>query len=155
MAKKYNLRPLYGDEAYNSITRSGRYEKAKGIRHHYKTSVARHSMRTAEYGRNICHFLKRRGIEVSEEAVVQACLLHDIGMTDDDVADCPSFMKAYRHPRRGENIARKEYLVNEITCNSIRRHMWPICIIPPKFLEGWVVVAADKCCSIWEITRKK
>ena len=129
------------------ILESRRYAKAQRIVHHKKTSVAAHSLRTAEYGSRISRWLNRHGIEVNEEDVVEACLLHDIGMTDDEVSSSASWKKAYRHPKKSEQIAREEYHANENQCNAIRRHMWPICIIPPKSIEGWVVVAADKCGS--------
>lgn len=138
-----------------SILDSDRFKKARDIVHHHKTNIAGHSEKTAEYGKRICQWLKKHDIEVSEEDVVTACLLHDIGMTDDEVSSTVSWKKAYLHPRRGEEIARHEYDANEIQCNAIRRHMWPICIVPPRTREGWIVVAADKCCSIWEVTHNK
>ena len=139
----------------DDILCSERFEKAKTITHHHKTNLAAHSRHTAEHAKRICRWLKRRGIEISEEDVVRACLLHDIGMTDDDVSESGSWRKAYLHPRRSELIARYEYNANEIQCNAIRRHMWPVCVILPKHLEGWVVVAADKYSSIIEITRRQ
>ena len=134
------------------IRRSKRFQKAENIQHHKETNVAAHSEETAMYGKRICGWLKRHHVDVSEEDVVQACLLHDIGMTDDDISDCSSWKKAYRHPERGEEIARNEYNANEKQCNAIRRHMWPICVIPPKSIEGWVVIAADKFCSVHEVS---
>ena len=138
------------NEENKDILGSDRYERAETIRHH-NTSVAVHSRKTAEYGERICRWLKRRGVRISEEDVVRACLLHDIGMTEQNVHETVSWKKAYLHPQKGEQIAKTEYRANEIQRNAIRRHMWPICIIPPKYKEGWVVVAADKCSSIWEI----
>ena len=133
---------------------SERFFKAGEVRHHYNTSVADHSERTAAYAMRICSWLKRHSVRISEEDVVRACLLHDIGMTDEKVSGSVSFRKAYLHPKRSEQIAKNEFQANEVQCNAIRRHMWPICLIPPKFREGWVVMAADKCCSLWEITHK-
>ena len=133
------------------IRKSMRFQKAERIKHHKETNVATHSEETAMYGRRICGWLKKHNVDVNEEDVVQACLLHDIGMTDEDVSGSSSWKKAYKHPERGEEIARKEYHANEVQCDAIKRHMWPICIIPPKSLEGWVVIAADKACSIHEV----
>ena len=133
------------------IRKSRRFQKAERIRHHKETNVAAHSEETAMYGKRICGWLKKHNIKVNEEDVVQACLLHDIGMTDDDVSESSSWKKAYKHPERGEEIARNEYHANDVQCNAIKRHMWPICIIPPKTIEGWVVIAADKACSIHEV----
>ncbi len=147
---KYIKKLPTGDD----ILKSSRFEKAKNVTHHKKTSVAEHSKKTAEYGTRICQWLERHNVNVNEEDVVRACLLHDIAMTDDRVHSSVSWKKAYRHPKRGMQIAEEEYKANDVQLNAIRRHMWPICIIPPKSIEGWVVVAADKCCSIWELTHR-
>lgn len=37
----------------------------------------------------------------------------------------------------------KEY-ENKRISNSIKRHMFPINIVPPRYMEGWVVSMADK-----------
>ena len=137
------------------ILSSARFEKAGTVRHHITGNVAEHSRNTAEYGRRMCEWLNRHGIDVSEEDVVQACLLHDIGMTEDRVHDSAGWRKAFWHPRKGARIARDEYHVNKVQYNAIKRHMWPICIIPPRYKEGWVVMAADKYCSIRELSRKR
>lgn len=137
------------------ILSSDRFEQAQLVRHHYWTSVAAHSKKTVEYALRICARLKKHGVRINEKDVVRAALLHDIGMTDQKVSRSISFRKAYLHPRKSEQIAKEEFSANEVQCNAIRRHMWPICLIPPRFREGWVVLAADKCCSLWEITHKQ
>ena len=38
--------------------------------------------------------------------------------------------------------------MNEKIKNSIERHMFPLTIIPPKYLEGWIVSMADKYVSL-------
>ena len=38
-----------------------------------------------------------------------------------------------------------------ITCKDIiKKHMWPLTIIPPACREAWIVTAADKYCSLLE-----
>lgn len=137
------------------ILSSDRFHKAWNIRHHYSTSVAVHSERTAEYAMRICSWLKRHSVRINEEDVMRACLLHDIGMTDDKVSHSISFRKAYLHPVRSEQIAKDEFHANAVQCNAIRRHMWPICVIPPRYKEGWIVIAADKLCSLREVFRRR
>ena len=141
-------------ELVEDIVRSDRFLRAKTLGHHGKVSLADHSRRTAMYGRNICRSLEKRGIPVSEKDVVRACLLHDIGMTDLEVFDKVSWKKAYLHPTRGAAIAREEYRAGRIQCDAIRKHMWPICIIPPLYKESWVVLAADKWCSFHEFLER-
>ena len=38
--------------------------------------------------------------------------------------------------------------MNRIIINSIRRHMFPLNIIPPRYTEGWIVTMMDKYVSM-------
>lgn len=136
------------------IVLSERFEKAWRVPHHHKKgTIAQHSLDTAGYALRISRWLSRRGVSVNERETVRASLLHDIGMTEDEVFLSPSRIKAYTHPQEGSRIAREEFGVSELQADAILRHMWPIGHIPPHSIEGWVLVAADKCCSIHEIHR--
>lgn len=135
------------------IVSSDRFAKANTVPHHHKgRHIASHSLETAEYALMLCRWLGAHGVSVNEEDVVRAALLHDIGMTEDEVFLSPSPIKAYTHPVEGARIAKEEFGANDVQANAILRHMWPIGFIPPKSIEGWVVVAADKCCSIHEVS---
>ena len=133
------------------IIRSKRFQSGRRIPHHKDVSVARHALAAAQIGAKMCDKLKKVGIQVSKEDVIDTCLLHDIGMTEEKVFKSPSFIKAYTHPEEGARIAKEEYGANEVQCDAIRRHMWPICIVPPKHPEGWLVIGADKLAAWREV----
>lgn len=42
-------------------------------------------------------------------------------------------------------------LENEVITNSIKRHMFPLTPVPPKYLEGWIVTMVDKVNSTGEV----
>ena len=128
----------------DDIIRSDRFRKAWETRHHVEYNVAAHSLETAGYALLIARWLSRHGVRVNEEDVVRAALLHDIGMTEGPVSKSPSYRKAYAHPKEGCRIARDEFGANRRQLEAIRRHMWPICGIPPLHLTGWIVMMADK-----------
>ena len=137
------------------IIESDRFEKAKTVPHHNKyRSIAGHSVETAENALRISEWLKRRGVDVDEREAVRTSLLHDIGMTEDEVFLSPSRVKAYTHPEEGARIAREEFAANDVQVEAIRRHMWPIGRTTPRHATGWIVVAADKCTSIVETGRE-
>ena len=145
------------DEAQTSVVQlgqdiigSGRFWKAMDVPHHFGVSIADHSLRCARYALAISRWLEEHGVSLSEEDAVRASLLHDMGMTEDEVFESPSRVKAYTHPREGARIATEEYGANDAIVDAIRRHMWPIGHVFPRHLVGWVVVAADKCSSIAE-----
>lgn len=133
------------------IVSSRRFAKAEGVIHHSKEhNIAAHSVSTAVRALEITRWLNRRGATVDEKDVIRAALLHDIGMTEDSVSGSPSPVRARSHPREGERIAREEFGANDVQLDAIRHHMWPLCLVPPRTVEGWVVVAADKQCSVRE-----
>lgn len=135
------------------ILRSERFQTAMHVTHHKKHTVADHSIRVAECALKMGGALKKKGIEVEDSDLVRGALLHDIGMTDRKVHESRSFIKCFTHPRMGERIAESEYGANKVQKNSIRRHMWPACIIPPLTAAGWIILVADKYCSMKELRR--
>lgn len=140
------VRQLGGD-----ILASGPFQDAKRIPHHGSVSVARHSLHVAARSLRIATWLEARGVSVDTEDVVRAALLHDIGMTDRSVQSCPPWIKAYTHPRRGAVLAERQFRAGPVQRDAILHHMWPVCVIPPRHLSGWVVLLADKLCSVEEL----
>lgn len=132
------------------IIESERFKKARHIPHHFDYDVAAHSLDAAECALAICRWVNRRGGSVSEEDVVRASLLHDIGMTEDEVFESLPSEKAYTHPQEGVRIAGEEYGANDVQLDAIQYHMWPIGRVTPHHLPGWILVAADKWSSIRE-----
>ena len=133
------------------ILESERFQKAWRIEHHMKTNIACHSLAVTEYALHLYKKGKYQNTDVRD--VVRACLLHDIGMTDEVIHDSVSFIKAYTHPRRSAEIAVKEYGANRIQVDAILHHMWPICIAPPRTSVGWLLQRADKKCSKQDVVR--
>lgn len=126
------------------IIQSDRFKKAWDVDHHVDYNVAAHSLEAAGYALKIAKWFSARGVKVNKREVVRATLLHDIGMTEDRVHRSPSYRKAYLHPKEGYRIAEEEYSANRTELEAIRRHMWPVCLIPPVHLTGWIVLMADK-----------
>ena len=136
------------------IIDSERFRAAGAIPHHLAGNVAQHSLNVARESCRIAEWLNRHGAKVDVKDAVRGSLLHDIGMTEKEVFRSPSWKKAYSHTERGAALAREEYLANDVQEDAVRRHMWPICIVPPKHAAGWIVLAADKICSIRELLHR-
>ena len=135
----------------SDILSSERFLNAYGVTHHHKSCVAEHSLHVANQACHITGWLNSHGFHISYEDVVRGSLLHDIGKTDQNVHERYPWVKVYVHPRRSSSIAEEEYNENPVVQNTIRWHMWPICLIPPRHFPGWIVIAADKICSLKEI----
>jgi uncharacterized protein len=138
-------------QAGTDVLNSERFRAARDIPHHPHVSVAQHSLHVAEESCRIAEWLNRHGWHVRVEDAIRCGLLHDIGMTENKVFSSPSWIKAYTHPNRGVEVAEEEYHLSEEQADAIRRHMWPVCIIPPVHTLGWIITAADKISSVKEI----
>lgn len=84
---------------------------------------------------------------------LRGAILHDLFYYDWHKADDGSHrLHGYRHPGFAEKNARLlNPEISEIEANIIRRHMWPLTVIPPKYKEGFIVSIADKYCATQEI----
>ena len=137
--------------AGETILNSERFRAAWDIPHHPGISVAQHSLHVAMESCRMAEWLNLHGAHINLEDTIQCALLHDIGMTENRIYSSPAWRKAYTHPSRGMEVAEKEYHLNSAQADAIRRHMWPVCIIPPVHALGWIVTAADKISSIKEL----
>lgn len=54
------------------------------------------------------------------------------------------------HGKEAAENAKKYFphLVNEKIYDSIKCHMFPLTVIPPKFIEGWIISSMDKKVSV-------
>ena len=143
-------------ELGDDIIGSERFQKAKSVPHHSKQgNIALHSLETTGFAVQLARQLKERGKLVNMRDVVRASLLHDIGMTVDEVFLSPPPVKGKSHPKVGACIAKEEFGANANQIDAILHHMWPVCtIVPPHTIEGVILTCADKMCSIAEVQRR-
>ena len=79
----------------------------------------------------------------------RAGLLHDLYYYDWHENDWSHRPHGYRHPgfavKNAAELCGGE--LDKLTFNIIKRHMWPLTVIPPKYKESYVVCFADKYCA--------
>ncbi len=138
-------------QAGTEVLDSERFRAAWDIPHHPGISVAQHSLHVAMESCRIAEWLNRHGAHVNVKETIRCALLHDIGMTENRIFFSPAWKKAYTHPNHGARVAELEYHISPTQMDAIRRHMWPVCVIPPVHTMGWIVTTADKISSIKEM----
>ena len=85
--------------------------------------------------------------------IIVGSMLHDYFLYDWHDKEYLSQRKrlhGFRHPMTALENAEKEYNLSDTQREIIRKHMWPLTIVPPTCGEAWVVTAADKYCSFRE-----
>lgn len=98
---------------------------------------------------------KKLGIQCNYRDLVRGALLHDYFLYDWHDKNRVNIKKlhGFYHPGIALKNAQNEYLLTEREKDIIRKHMWPLTVIPPRCREAWIVTTADKYCSLLETLR--
>ena len=111
--------------------------------YHHNSSIYTHVQEVAYLTYRICKFLK-----LDYRSAARGALLHDFFLYDwrsHDVPDLPrNKFHGIEHPAIALTNAKKHFSVNEIEEDIIRKHMWPLTLIPPRYKESFIVSFADK-----------
>lgn len=87
---------------------------------------------------------------VDLRSMIRGALLHDYYLYDWHDKEARSKLHGFHHPRIAFENAQREFPLNSIESDIIRKHMFPLTPKPPKYRESWIICIADKLCSIQE-----
>lgn len=90
-------------------------------------------------------FLWSKRLALDSEAVIRGALLHDLFYYD-WLCEGPR-LHGFRHHNIALKNARKITRLSEKEEDIIKKHMWPLTIVPPSYMESWVVSLVDTFCS--------
>ncbi len=157
MKKEQKLR--MGDKAIQDIRFYGTpvlktacFKQAFTQLHHNRTSVGMHTLNVSMTSLRMSYMLEKLHIDTNREELVIGTLCHDLGILGryhkfDNSRQC-----CHQHPIDSVQIARKLVPnLNQRTEKIIRRHMFPLTLLPPTNREGVIVSIADKYCAIKEL----
>lgn len=94
-------------------------------------------------------FNRKFRLNCQEKDLVRGALLHDYFLYDWHEKNHGK-LHGFYHPGIALKNADKEYALTPREKDIIKKHMWPMTIVPPLCREAWVVTAADKYCSLLE-----
>lgn len=135
------------------LVREGRLSKTKNFIQHSNLSVYQHCCHVAYM---CCLLSNKLGLAVNYRELIRGALLHDYFLYDWHKRHRhPDFQHAFGHPSCALRNALEDYHLTEKEMQIIQRHMWPLTIIPPTCTEAWVIVLADKICTVLEVFRKE
>ncbi len=143
-----NGRKPFEHEYYETIQDIHGHEefiKLKGYYHH-NSSIYDHVQEVAYLSYRICKYLK-----LDHRSATRGAILHDFFLYDWRDHDEPDLhRKKYHgleHPLIALTNAKKHFSVNEIEEDIIKKHMWPLTLVPPKYKESFIVSFIDKYIS--------
>ena len=142
------------DEGYLSVVRdilfNREFLKLKGYSHHANITRYEHSINVSYLGYK---FAKKVGANAVELA--RAGLFHDMFFyeLEDYENKSHNYFKshAYTHGKVALENARKIFALSRREEEMIETHMWPLTIIPPKYIESYIIGIVDKYSTIYEL----
>lgn len=142
----HKLLQKYGDD----IIHSDNFQKTKAHIQHGNMTVNDHCMSVARYSLILN---KKLGLHCNKRDLIRGSLLHDYFLYDwhdkEFLAERQR-LHGFHHPKIALQNADKEYELTDVQRDIIKKHMWPLSVIPPACRESWVVTSADKYCSLME-----
>lgn len=130
------------------ICRNSRMLESGHYIQHGTTSVFRHSVAVAYVSFWIAC---RMRITVEQKTLIRGALLHDYFLYDWHEKDDSHKWHGFFHAKKAwENALRDIPDLNAREQDMIRRHMFPLNPIPPRYRESWILCLADKICSSGE-----
>jgi len=120
----------------------------KNYRQHCDTSCYEHCIRVAYYSYWIA---KKLGLDYISTA--RAAMLHDLFLYDWRKSHREvklDGLHAFVHPKIALKNATKIFDLNEKEQDIISKHMWPITITFPKYIESYIVTLTDKYSAVKE-----
>jgi len=138
----------HGHEILNSHS----FLKSHGFIQHGDMSVYEHSVNVADRALRINRFLHAK---CSERELVRGALLHDYFLYDwhidgKDKGNIHPKLHGFFHPSTALKNANRDFILTDREKDIIKKHMWPLTIVPPLCREAWIVTLADKYCSTME-----
>lgn len=124
------------------------FQKRKEYMHHENESVYEHSLKVSYISYKIAHHLK---LDFTKIAI--GGLLHDFYYEPWQNKNVkPKFFKQHGFVHAKEALDNSCKYFNEYmdkkTKNIILRHMFPLNMMPPKYIESWIVTLVDKYVSM-------
>ncbi|WP_051204997.1 HD domain-containing protein [Butyrivibrio sp. VCD2006] len=136
----------------HDILESQKFHKTKHFIQHGDMTVYDHSLSVAERAIKINRFIHAK---CEERDLVRGALLHDYFLYDwhidgKDKGNVHPKLHGFFHPSTALKNANRDFVLTEREKDIIKKHMWPLTIVPPMCREAWIVTLADKYCSAME-----
>lgn len=118
---------------------------------HASSSRFSHCLSVSFYTYSIC---KKLGLDYISAA--RGAMLHDFYYYDwrDKHVEGQKKFHAFRHPRIALNNALDIFDLTPIEKDIILKHMWPLTIKFPSYIESYIVTFVDKYCATHEVIKK-
>lgn len=148
-----NLEDIFNDKDYliivKDVLNNSEFQKRKNYAHHGDITVYEHSLKVSYLAYKISQ--KMKNVKTTDIAI--GGLLHDFYYNpwpEDHVKRKFLEMHCFVHASEALQNS-KEYFsdfLDDVVEDIIKKHMFPLNIVPPKYKEAWLISLVDKIVSL-------
>ena len=134
----------------SDILESENFQSSQANVQHGNMTVHQHCINVTKLSLKLSRKLP---FHFNERALVRGALLHDYFLYDwhkKDPANEHKNLHGFYHPGIALKNAERDFDLTDREREIIKKHMWPLTVVPPTCREAWVVTMADKYCSLME-----
>jgi len=128
------------------------FQKQKNIRHH-KGNVYHHSLIVGFLSYKITKKIGKDYLSAARGGVLHDFFLYDWQLDDDAKTIIKGFKHLTSHSKKAVNMANSFFKLNRKEEDIILKHMFPLTIWPPIFIESLIVSIIDTYVAILEFIK--
>lgn len=121
-------------------------QEMKKYRQHCECSCYNHCLQVSYYSYRICKLLHLDYVSMARAAFVHDLFLYDWRTKQPN----RSGLHAFTHPKASYERASRLFNLNKKEKDIILKHMWPLTVVPPRYLESYIITIVDKYSAIKE-----
>lgn len=95
-----------------------------------------------------------RKFNLDYRAAARGGLLHDLFLYDWHDKDLEINLHGFYHPGIALRNAEKAFVLDDKEREIIKKHMWPLTVVPSKCREAYVICYFDKTCTLKEVFKE-
>ena len=123
------------------------FQKRLEYHHHENRSVYTHSLYVSYYS-----YIIAKKMKLDYRSAAVAGLLHDFYYDDWQLHPKKGIrnLHGFIHPTEALINSQIYFpnMINNKIADSIKKHMFPLTVTPPKYCEGWIITLVDKFTSL-------
>lgn len=96
---------------------------------------------------------KKFHININKRELIRGGILHDYFLYDWHDGN-GRYIHGFTHPYTALKNADQDYELTARERDIIKKHMFPLTVIPPMYREAWLICIADKICACIEALKK-
>ncbi len=93
---------------------------------------------------------KRMHIDINKRELIRGGILHDYFLYDWHDGKRERRIHGFTHPSIALKNAEQDFELSKRERDIIKKHMFPLTVIPPVTKESWLICIADKICALRE-----